>query len=106
MLRHKLWAKSAKKEKHVIMSDMRLLANIILGMRQIKLNGTLDGKMVIDRDNFPVLEQVIEDLFANGVGSIKAGLKLKIGYVLKKLIQVSKGFYIQIKDMNMAEETD
>ena len=105
MLGEKLWSKSAKKERHVIMSEMRLLANIILGMRSIQENDSLDGRQVLVRDNFLALEQVIEDMSKKECGSLKAGLKLKIGYLLKKLIKVLKGHYIQINDMCMAEET-
>ena len=59
MLGQKLWAKSVKKERHVIMSEMRLLANIILGMRSILENDSLNGRQVLDRDNFLALQQVI-----------------------------------------------
>ena len=37
----RLWAKSIKKEKHVVMSEMRVLANLILRMRVVSLNDNL-----------------------------------------------------------------
>ena len=40
------------------------------------------------------------------MGSLKAGMKLKIGYLLKKLIKVSRGHYIQTNELHLAEEMD
>ena len=62
MIGQRLWAKSAKKEKHVIMSDMRLLANIIVTMRNIKQDDTLDGKGILLRENFENLREAIQSL--------------------------------------------
>ncbi|GFO41297.1 hypothetical protein PoB_006780200 [Plakobranchus ocellatus] len=85
---------------------MRLLANIVLEMRRLKQDDTLDGKCVIYRDHFQILEQSVESMSTTEGGSLKGGIKLKIGYLLKKLIKVCKGYCIQIKDMSMAEEAD
>ncbi|GFN85173.1 hypothetical protein PoB_001167900 [Plakobranchus ocellatus] len=88
------------------MSDMRLLANIKLEMRRIKQDDTLGGKYVIDRDNFQIFEQSIESMSSTEDDSMKGGIKLKIGYLLKKPINFCKGYYIQIYDISMAEEVD
>ena len=39
-------------------------------------------------------------------GEIKASLKLKIGYVFKKLIKTAKGHYIQANEMEKSVEVD
>ena len=51
LIGQRAWAKSAKKERRVIMSEMRLLANVILQM-QIVASHTFQGEDVLDRRNF------------------------------------------------------
>ena len=81
------------------MSEMRVLANLILRMRVVSLNDNLRAQNVLEREHFDTLCDSIRDLTAGENGEIKAGLKLKIGYVLKKLIKTAKGYYIQTNEM-------
>ena len=95
-----------KKEKHVVMSEMRVIANLILRMRVVSLNDNLRAQNVLEREHFDTLCDSIRDLTTGENGEIKAGLKLKIGYVLKKLIKTAKGYYIQTNEMEKSVEVD
>ena len=102
----RLWAKSIKKEKHVVMSEMRVLANLILRMRVVSLNDNLCAQNILEREHFDTLCDSIRHLTTRENGEIKASLKLKIGYVLKKLIKTAKGHYIQANEMEKSVEVD
>ena len=99
-------SKYEKKEKHVVMSEMRVLANFILRMRVVSLNDNLGAQNVLEREHFDTLCDSIRHLTTGENGEIKAGLKLKIGYVLKKLIKTAKGHYIQANEMEKSVEVD
>ena len=103
----RLWAKSIKeKEKHVVTSEMRVLANLILRMRVVSLNDNLCAQNILEREHFDTLCDSIRHLTTRENGGIKASLKLKIGYVLKKLIKTSKGHDIQANEMEKSVEVD
>ena len=69
------------------MSEMRVLANLILRMRVVSLNDNLCAQNILEREHFDTLCDSIRHLTTRENGEIKASLKLKIGYVLKKLIK-------------------
>ena len=106
LLGKSLWAKSIKKEKHVVMSEMRLLANLVLKMRLKSLNETLSAKDVLNNDHFETLSDAIRDLSTKENGKIKAGLKVRIGFLLKKLIKIGKGHYIYLGEMEKSVATE
>ena len=90
--------KSAKKERCVIMSEMRSRANLILQMH-IVVSQTFQGEDVLDRRNFDTLTGAIQNLCKKEKSSEeKSGLKLALGCTLKKTIRVMKGYYTQIND--------
>ena len=88
------------------MADMKLLANMILKMRSVTLDDTICGKSLQERDHFETLSGAIRSLTTIETGSIKAGLKLQIGYLLMKLIKITKGYYIQIGKVDESVEVD
>ena len=101
----KAWAKSAKKERRTIMTDMRVLANLILQMRLVASQPTIQGEDVVDRKHFDTLTYAIQNLCKlEGFGKEKFALKLSLGYMLKKVIKIMKGYYIQKDDMEKAFE--
>lgn len=102
----KLWSKSSKKERKVIMSDLRVLGNLILKTRQRTKNPTFSGEDVIKRSNFNEISQTIIEMSTNTDGTLKAGLKLSLGYILKKMIKVLKGEYVMNNEMEKAKEVD
>ncbi|KAK3726924.1 hypothetical protein RRG08_063155 [Elysia crispata] len=61
----KVWAKSTKEERRVIMTEMRLLANLILRMRVVALQPTLKGEDLVDRNGFDSLTEAIQSLSKN-----------------------------------------
>ena len=106
LLGDRLWAKSVKREKRVIMSDMRILGNLIQRIRDLK-GVNLTGEDILKRANFEALRECIVSMTTSESGDMKSGLKLSIGFVLKKLIKVLKGHYIIMKGkMDAAQEVD
>ena len=63
LLGKKAWAKSAKKERHVIMSEMRLFAHLILAFRQQSENQNASGIDILDFSKFDTLEKAILQLY-------------------------------------------
>ncbi|GFR80622.1 histone-lysine N-methyltransferase SETD8-A [Elysia marginata] len=100
-----LLAKSIKKEKHVIMAEMRLLANLIIEMSLLK-GQKLNGENVMELDNFNILSKAVTAMTHRESGEQKSGLKLRLGYLLKKLINISKGHYIQLRMETKAAEVE
>ena len=88
------------------MSEIRVLANLILRMRVVTLNDNLCAQNILEREHFDTLCDSIRHLTTRENGEIKASLKLKIGYVLKKLIKTAKGHYIQANEMEKSGEVD
>ena len=68
-------------------------------MRVVSLNDNLGAQNILEREHFDTLCDSIRHLTTGENGEIKAGLKLKIGYVLKKVIKTAKGHYIQANEM-------
>ena len=62
LLGKKAWAKSAKKERHVIMSEMRPYANLIIAFRQQSENQNVSGTDILDYSQFDILEKAILQL--------------------------------------------
>lgn len=92
-----------KKERCVIMSKIRNLANLILEMRKVAHDDTISGEDVINRNNFEVLSTAIQNLKTSPSG-IKAGSKLVMGYQLKKMAKLMKGQYIIEGEMEKSVE--
>ena len=86
------------------MAEMRLFANIIVAVRTYTLQD-LTGEDILDRKHFESLSKAICSMTKNEItGTLKAGQKLRIGYLLKKAIKVMKGYYIMHgKDEKMKE---
>ena len=105
LLGDSLWAKSARKEKKVIMSNMRVLGNLIMKMQKLS-NTNLTGEDLLKRKNFGFLKKCIIEMTTDEDEEIKAGLRLSIGYVLEKLIKIMKGHYVWKNLMKEAEELD
>ena len=104
LLGKKLWAKSVKKQKRVIMNEMRLFGNLIVNMKEAAGKENLTGEDVLNRQNFEFLIQAIEKATKTEAEKEKAGLKLSIGYVLKKAVKIMKGCYVQHNMLSQAEE--
>ena len=91
------------------MSDMRRLAQLLL---QFKKQEDENGKVLesatsldmFDRTNFPYLLNSIEAVTTNEEGSIKAGLKIGLGYLLKRVAKFLNGECLIQKKNKEAKE--
>ena len=97
LLGKKLWARSSKKERHSTMTDMRILGNIIFGFRSESGDRTKSGIDVLDYRQFDLLENVIKKICGKEIGE-KIGLKVRIGFVLKRAVKVMRGYFVQKED--------
>ncbi|XP_022111566.1 LOW QUALITY PROTEIN: uncharacterized protein LOC110990770 [Acanthaster planci] len=102
----KLWSRSVNREKSIIMNDMRRLGNLLVKMRNISENCSLNGEDMLKRGNFASLELALDDLSEKPNGEVKAGLSLSVGCLLKKGAKVMKGVYIIEDRLEEAEEID
>ena len=93
----KQWARSSKKERHVTMTDMRIIGNLILGFRSESGEKKKSGIDVLDYRQFDILEKVIKKSSIKEVGE-KVGLKVRIGFVLKRAVKVMRGYFVMKED--------
>jgi len=93
LLGKKLWAKSVKKERHVIMSEMRLFANLILQYRKQSGNENASGTDILDFSQFDILEKAILQM-CDSSEETKNGLKVRLGFLLKRAVKVIRGYFI------------
>eukprot|EP00745_Piridium_sociabile_P013732 TRINITY_DN20162_c0_g1_i1.p1 TRINITY_DN20162_c0_g1~~TRINITY_DN20162_c0_g1_i1.p1 ORF type:complete len:353 (-),score=62.96 TRINITY_DN20162_c0_g1_i1:731-1663(-) len=104
LLGQRLWMRCVKKERKVVMSDMRIMGNLILAVNRLSTS-VLTGEDLLKREHFDLLTQAIQDLTVKDQSkSQKSGLKLALGYVLKKAITVLKGHYTQYNKLEQATE--
>ena len=61
-----------KKEKHVVISEMRVLGNLILRMRVVSLKYNLCAQNILEREYFDTLCDSIRHLTTRENGEIKA----------------------------------
>ena len=106
LLGTKLWAKSTRKERKVIMSDMRILGNLVSRTRKKTKDLTFSGEDLVKRCNFSAVSEVITEMSIADDGQLKAGLKVSIGFILRKLIKILRGEYVMCNEMEKAEELD
>ena len=88
------------------MSEMRLFANLVLRIRVLTLNENFCAHNILEREYFDALSDSIKDLTTGENGEVKPGLKMKIGYLLKKIIKIAKGHFIQAGEMEKSVEVD
>ena len=88
------------------MNDMRILGNLVLKTRKKTQNFTFSGEDVVKRCNYEQVSETISDMSIASDGTLKAGLKLSIGYILKKLIKVLKGEYLMHNEMERVQELE
>ena len=87
------------------MSDMRLLENLVQKMKDVK-DSIFTGEDISKRSNFDDLKKCIVEMTTTDIGDMKAGLKVSLGFVLKKLVKIMKGQYIMKNMMKEAQEVD
>ena len=63
------------------MNDMRQLATLLLELRKIMTKDNVTGEDILDRKNFTSLQEAIENITSNEDGSLKASLKIALGFL-------------------------
>ena len=93
---------SMKKDRKLVMADMRRLARLLIAFREASNDSTLRGEDMLDRSRFAQLEEALDT--ANKTSS--AGLNVALGYLLKWSAKVMKGVYLTDKEDEKAAEVD
>lgn len=88
------------------MNDMRILGNLVLKTREKTQNSSFSGEDIVKRCNFEHVSEAISDMSIASDGTMKAGLKVSIGYILKKLVKVLKREYLMRNDMEKMQELE
>ena len=94
------FAKSAKHDRKVVMTELRRLAQLTLNCREISGNAVFKCEDLLQLDNFPTLEAALEKV------EKKNSLQLGLGYLLKTAAKVMKGIYLSQRKDKEANEMD
>ncbi|RUS68728.1 hypothetical protein EGW08_023510, partial [Elysia chlorotica] len=104
LLGKRLWSKSFKKERHTIMSEMRSFSNLIIKFRKHSSNKNAGGVDILHYSQFDILEKAINEMTADEENKSKSGLKLRLGFILKRASKVMRGYYITKGEFKKEEE--
>jgi len=83
------YRKGSKKDRHLVMTHMRRLAQLLKHFRDVCSNSKLSAEDMLDRSKF---NELIEAL--NNMCDTKHNLKLSLGYLLKKTAEVQQGSFL------------
>ena len=82
---------SPKKDRKLVMTHMRRLGCLLSQFQSVAGNENLKAEDMINRKNFAILTQALEDCCSADDGDVKHNLKLALGYLLKKTAHVLQG---------------
>lgn len=91
-----------------VMANMRTLASLYMEFKACagKQNVIVSTKSMLERKNFLFLEEAIQNVTTKEDGTMKPGLKVKIGNLLKTTLKIMKGSYLIQQDDDRAEDID
>ena len=99
-----LWERSVRKERKSTMGEMRKLASLLHAVRNISKNDKFTGHDMLLPANFRTVVEALNTVTAKEEDGLKAGLKLSLGYLLKKAARFTKcEFIIDGKDEEVRE---
>jgi len=99
-----LWERSVRKDKKSTMGEMRKLASLLHAARNISKNDKFTGSDMLLPANFRIVVDALSAITVKEDNGLKAGLKLSLGYLLKKAARFIKcEFIIDGKDDEMRE---
>lgn len=101
-----LWERSVRKDKKTVMGEMRKLGNLLHVARTMTKNNDLTGNDMLCPKNFRTVVNALNELTAKEDNSLKAGLKLSLGYLLKKAARFTKCELIIDGDDEEVKERD
>ncbi len=93
-------------DRKIAMSNMRRLGLLLIKFRETANDSTLAGESMLDRKNFAALEDALDHVSRANDGSLKAALKLALGYQLKKCVKTMKGYNIMHDKLERNQEID
>ena len=85
-----LWERSVRQEKRTTMGEMRKLGTLLKAANDISAKDDFTGTDMLHPTNFRTVVEALNFITAKEDNSIKAGLKLSLGYLLKKAARFTK----------------
>ncbi|XP_077966290.1 uncharacterized protein LOC120348272 isoform X6 [Styela clava] len=107
--RHKRKQDKKTEVRKSVMLKMRTLATLFMEFRRCmksKFGNDVKTESMLDRKNFLMLEEAINNVTTLKEGGIKAGSKIFIGNLLKNAVKIMKGTYLIEDDDAKAETID
>ena len=99
-----LWQRSVRRDRKSTMGEMRKLASLLHAARNISKNDKFTGHDMLLPANFRIVVDALGAVTAKEDDGLKAGLKLSLGYLLKKAARFTKcEFIIDGKDEEVRE---
>lgn len=89
-----IWERSSKQDGRSTMGEMRRLGTLLLFCRRLSNNDKMSGHELFDPKNFKLVVDSMNTLTAKEDEGLKGGLRLGIGYVLKKAARFTKSEFI------------
>ncbi|GFR97222.1 histone-lysine N-methyltransferase SETD8-A [Elysia marginata] len=80
------------------MSEMRLYASLILAFRLETGDEEASGQETLNYRRFEALEKAIKSISTKETGEDKVGLKVRIGFVLKRAAKIMRGYFVMKAD--------
>ena len=85
-----LWERSVRQEKRTTMGEMRKLGTRLKAAKDISEKDDFTGTDMLHPTNFRTVVEALNFITAKEDNSIEAGLKLSLGYLLKKAARFTK----------------
>ncbi|XP_077976766.1 uncharacterized protein LOC144432471 [Styela clava] len=104
--KHKRKKDKLAESRKAVMCKMRTLANLYFHFISYTNDKTLPIEEMFRRQNFPALEEAIQSMTTHEDGTLKAGLKVSVGNLLKLSAKVVKGSYLIGDDDSSADLID
>ncbi|XP_077973243.1 uncharacterized protein LOC144428213 [Styela clava] len=104
--KHKRKKDKLAESRKAVRCKMRTLANLYFHFISFTNDKTLPIEEMFRRQNFPALEEAIQSMTTHEDGTLKAGLKVSVGNLLKLSAKVVKGSYLIGDDDSSADLID
>ena len=89
-----LWERSGGRDRRSVMGEMRKLGILLEKFKIVSGNAEASAADMLETKNFRHVVDSINQVSANDDSSVKGGLKISLGYLLKKAARFSKSEFI------------
>jgi hypothetical protein len=101
-----LWERSGKKCKRNVMGEMRKLGNLLQVAKAISQKIDFSGHDMLNAANFRIVVEALNTVSTKDDESEKSGLRLSLGYLLKKAARFTKSEFIIDNQQDQVQQRD